>query len=239
MSAKLPLLISVPHAGLRVPAEASPYCRLTAREIAEDGDEGAARIYALADEVATFVTTDVARAIVDLNRAEEDRSKDGVVKTHTCWDVPVYREPPSAELVETLLASFYRPYHRRLTAAAGPDLLLAIDCHTMAAHGPPVGPDPGVERPRVCLGNADGTCPDEWLGSLARCFETAFECEVSINHPFRGGFITRSHAVEMPWVQLELSRAPFTDDADKRERVLSALRSWCALSVTADGRERT
>ena len=90
---KLPLLLSLPHAGLRVPDEVAHLCTLTEREIAEDGDEGAAAIYDLAGDVDAFVTTDVARAIVDLNRAVDDRRRDGVVKTHTCWDVPIYREP--------------------------------------------------------------------------------------------------------------------------------------------------
>ena len=40
---RLPILLSVPHAGLRVPAEAEPYCCLARDEIIADGDEGAAR----------------------------------------------------------------------------------------------------------------------------------------------------------------------------------------------------
>ena len=73
----LPLLISVPHAGLRVPPEAERFCKLTETEIAKDGDEGAAEIYTIESEVECYVTTDIARAIVDLNRAEDDRRKDG------------------------------------------------------------------------------------------------------------------------------------------------------------------
>jgi formiminoglutamase len=187
---------------------------------------GAGEIYAFDDAVAAFATTDVARAIVDLNRAEHDRRKDGVVKTHTCWDVPVYQAPLPTPIVETLLAKYHRPYHRRLAAAAEPAIRLAIDCHTMAAVGPPVAPDPGVERPWVCLGNADGTCPEEWVEGLKRCLEQVFGPRVTINEPFRGGYITRTHAAEMPWVQLELSRAPFATNTAKRDGVLSALRAW-------------
>ncbi len=226
---RLPLLISLPHAGLAVPAEAAPYCVLGEREIAADGDVGAAAIYAIGDAVRHFVTTDVARAIVDLNRSEDDRRKDGVVKTHTCWDVPVYREPLPEVVVEELLARHYRPYHARLRRLAGDGVVLGVDCHTMAAHGPPVGPDPGVERPWVCLGDADGACPRPWTESMARCLAEAFDHAVSINQPFSGGFITRSHAAELPWIQIELSRAPFMSDAEKRARVLRALAAWCAL----------
>jgi N-formylglutamate amidohydrolase len=224
---KLPLLVSAPHAGLAVPEEVAERSILSSEQIAKDGDVGAADIYSLAGEVEAFVAADIARAFVDLNRAEDDRGQDGVVKTHTCWNEPVYRSPLGEELVERLLARYYRPYHGRLTELAGSAARLGVDCHTMAAHGPPVGPDPGQERPWVCLSNGDGTCPREWMDALAGCFTRVFGREPSINRPFKGGYITRTHAAEMPWVQLELSRAPFMSLPEKRERVLSAFRCWC------------
>ena len=125
---RLPILLSVPHAGLQVPPEAAPYCCLSHEEIVRDGDEGAAEIYALRSEVAEFVSTDVARAIVDLNRAPDDRRKDGIVKTHTCWDVPVYERFPPENVIERLLERYYDPYHKQLReAAASGSLLLGVD----------------------------------------------------------------------------------------------------------------
>ena len=224
---KLPLLISVPHAGLRVPPEVADLNRLTQREVAEDGDLGAREIYGVLEaEVEYFVTTDIGRAFVDLNRAEDDIRKDGVVKTHTCWDVPIYAEPLTPALIETLLENYHRPYHRRLTALAARNMVLGVDCHTMAAQGPPVGPDPGVERPQVCLGNADGTCPQEWLEGLQNCLQKQFPGDVTLNSPFSGGYITRWHGREMPWVQMELSRGPFAGNGEKGRRVLAALSEW-------------
>ena len=222
---KLPLLISNPHSGTRVPPEVESLCILTAQEIYEDGDEGAAEIYDFADQVQAYVTTDIARAVVDLNRAVDDRRADGIVKTHTCWQVPVYREPLAEPLVTELLDKYYHPYHQRLTELAG-TVVAGMDCHTMAAFGPPIGPDPGCERPAICLSNADGTCPRQWIDTLAELLRAAFAKDVTINDPFQGGFITRSHAVEMPWLQLEFSRAPFLSNAEKRSRLLSALDQW-------------
>ena len=225
---KLPLLISNPHAGLSVPPEVKGSCVLTEREIVEDGDEGAAEIYNVESEVRTFLSTNIARAIVDLNRPENDRSPDGVVKTHTCWNVPVYREFPSEDIIQTLLQRYYRPYHTclgRMTPSSG--IRLALDCHTMAAIGPPMGPLAGQERPLICLSNADGTCPPSWIESLAECFERAFRSPVSINHPFKGGYIIRRHSAELPWVQLEMSRTPLLTNQEKRERALAALADWC------------
>ena len=222
---KLPFLLSVPHAGLAVPPEAAPYCALTPREIAEDGDEGAADIYlGLEPHVAAFHTTDIARAIVDMNRAEDDRRRDGVVKTHTCWNVPVYRRPLPGSAAGRLIERYHRPYHRRLTElAAERPVRLAIDCHTMAAQGPPVGPDAGRERPWICLGYGGGTCPEAWIEALKDVFEERIGARVTIDEPFSGGYITRRHSAEMPWLQLEISRAPFLADSEKSRLVRAAL----------------
>lgn len=225
MTSRLPVLVSVPHAGLSIPDEIRHLNRLSDEEIADDGDRGAREIYLLDSEVDQFVTTDVARAFVDMNRSRTDRSKDGVVKTHTCWDIPVYNEPLSPELVETLLDRYHRPYHERLSKAAGLGLLCGLDCHTMASSGPPVGPDPGTERPAVCLSNANGaTFPNDWLEQMADCFRHAYHHDVSLNSPFKGGFITREHGREMPWLQIELSRKAIYPVEEKRIRVLESLR---------------
>ncbi|UCB52982.1 MAG: N-formylglutamate amidohydrolase [Candidatus Zixiibacteriota bacterium] len=211
-----------------MPSEVRELCSLTEKQIVEDGDEGAAGIYSIQEEVASFVTTGIARAIVDLNREEDDRRADGVVKTHTIWKVPVYHEPLSDELVETLLSKYYRTYHRQLTILAK-NAKLGVDCHTMAAVGPPVASDAGKQRPLICLGNAEGTCPESWLSRLAKCLENSFQVDVSINSPFKGGHIIRSHAHELPWVQVELSRDPFLSIYQKRLCVLEGLSEWCAL----------
>ena len=225
---KLPLLVSVPHAGLWVPPEARPYCRLSPAERLEDGDVGAAEIYwGLERSMVAFATTDIARAIVDLNREEDDRRRDGVVKTHTCWDVPVYREPLPETVRNALLERYHRPYHARLSELGGSGARLGVDCHTMAAMGPPVGPDPGKVRPAACLSHADGTCPEEWIQMLQECLTRSLERDVRINDPFRGGHIIRNHASELPWIQLELSREAYLGNEEKAARVLAALEELC------------
>jgi N-formylglutamate amidohydrolase len=223
---KLPLLLSVPHAGWKIPPEVKDICFLNEKEILEDGDEGAAEIYyPLKNEVEAFVTTDIARAVVDLNRAEDDFWKDGVIKTHTCWNVPVYSTYPSEKIILKLIEQYHRPYHNRLSEFAG-EVRIGIDCHTMAATAPPVAPDSGKERPPVCLSNAEFTCPQEWIESLAHHLSKSLGYPVSINKPFKGGHIIRSHAKEIPWLQIELSRAAYMSHKDKSEKLLKALREW-------------
>jgi N-formylglutamate amidohydrolase len=222
----LPFLLSVPHAGLTVPTEVEDICVLSKEDITKDGDEGAAEIYLpLEKHVSALVTTDIARAILDMNRGEYDRRKDGIIKTHTCWDVPVYREPPAEDIIIPLIKKYYRPYHSSLSNLAE-GVKLGIDCHTMAEIGPPVGPDQNNVRPHICISNAKTTCPQEWMEILAESLEQVFRTKISINYPFKGGFIVRFHFREIPWVQIELSRASFLSLDEKRDRLLEALFLW-------------
>jgi N-formylglutamate deformylase len=227
----LPLLISLPHAGIKTPPEVESISMLTPQQIIEDGDEGAARIYSIRDQVKAFVTTDIARAFVDINRVEDDLSPDGVVKIHTIWKVPIYRQPLSEDLIQILLDKYYRPYHKQLSQFTS-EARLGVDCHTMADVGPPIGPDANRKRPSICLSNAKGTCPEDWFNRLVDCLEEAFETEVSKNKPFKGGYIIRSHAHELPWVQIELSRAAFLSHAQKRSKFLEALDEWCRITLS-------
>jgi formiminoglutamase len=209
-----------------IPEEVKDLCVLTHNEIVADGDEGAAAIYAFESVVTCFVTTGVARAIVDVNRSEEDRGPDGVVKINTCYGVPIYRELLSEDIVESLLERYYRPYHRRLTEFAK-DAKFGLDCHTMAAFGPPIAQDAGIERPHICLSNSGRTCPNEFLEGLANCFESVFGEAPAVNSPFKGGYIIRTHAAELPWIQIELSRASFISKSEKYVKVLEAIKLFC------------
>ena len=225
---RLPLLISVPHAGKDIPEEVKNINLLSHDEITADGDVGADEIYDIADYVDQYVTTSVARAFVDMNRAPTDIRKDGIVKTHTCWDVPIYNEPLNSGVIKTLIENYHKSYHDKLSKEAQGNVILGIDCHTMAEVGPPVGPDKGKKRPLICLSNGDGTCSPEWLASLQGAFGDVFGENININDPFQGGYITRHHSKEVPWVQLEFSRTKSVSNKDKKLGVLKALSSWCS-----------
>lgn len=215
----MPILVSVPHGGSKVPEELEDRIRIGPLDILEDGDAYTAEIYNVAGQVRWFVKADVARAFVDLNRAEDDRppeNPDGVVKSHTPHSVPIYRDgcEPGGREIEQLLARYYRPYHaaiREFLDEDGSGMLVALDCHSMAAVGPDIAPDPGRKRPAVCLGNVNGqACSREMIDNLAECFRLVFglnHAQVTQNRPFTGGYITRTYGMKpVPWIQVELSR---------------------------------
>lgn len=225
---KLPILISVPHAGRVVPDEVRDLCLLTEEDVIEDGDNGALEIYgALEYEAVAFMRAEIARAIVDLNRPEDDRGPDGVVKTHTIWMQPVYNRKLTDDVVQTLIDRYWRPYHRSLSELAGHGAALGVDCHTMVDVAPPISRFTGTKRPAICVSNAGFTCPDRWLSRLASFLEGSFGLGVGINDPFKGGHIIRSHSGELPWVQIEISRGEFLSAKEKGEKFLRAIRDWC------------
>ncbi|NIQ00089.1 MAG: N-formylglutamate amidohydrolase [Nitrospinaceae bacterium] len=218
MEEKLPVLLSIPHGGTRIPSLISDFLMISQRDRFEDGDAFTREIYGLKDDVWVQVEGEVARAVVDLNRAPEDRppaNPDGVVKTQTCHGARVYlpgREPDE-QMTERLLADYHQPFHRSIQEALdqNPELALALDCHSMEPVGPGIAPDPGQTRPRFCLGTRNGsTCPPETAHRLAACLREAFNLEeedVVMNQPFAGGYITRKYGDgRVPWVQIEMNR---------------------------------
>lgn len=233
-SAKLPLLLALPHAGREIPPEVRGLCVLRTEEIVADSDEDAAEIYALEDRVAALVRCPVARCIVDVNRPEDDLGPDGALKIVTRrGGAPIYQGGLPEQLREQLIERYHRPYHAALTELSR-RAILGIDCHTMAERTPEkrgVLPRHSRPRPRICLSDAGSTCSTETFSVLRRCLEQAFGCPVARNDPFRGGHTIRRHASELPWVQLEISRETFATPAEKRAKLRAALESFCAFHV--------
>lgn len=222
---RLPLLVSVPHAGFGVPEPYRDRCLLDDDDLSRDSDTQASDIYRLKDDVLHFVTTDIARAVVDLNRAPDDIRPDGVVKTRTAFETRVWRDPLSKEEIANLIATYHHPYHRALSSPR-PGVQAGVDCHTMLEFGPLIGPSTGERRPQVCLSDGEGTTmPSKMMEPLVAAFEKEFD-EVAVNEPFKGGYITRHHGREMPWVQIEVNRGDFLSVEEKRDKVIRALNRW-------------
>lgn len=230
---KLPFLLSVPHGGIEVPPEGKGLCRLDLPAILKDGDTWAGQLYSLEHRVLAYACFPVARAVVDVNRAPDDRPPlhpDGVVKTRTVDGEPVWHEAqgPSPEQTKRLLNRYYSPYHRLLARLAqNRDILLGLDCHTMLDQAPDRSPNPGERRPLACLSNGGDergealgmplTAPAPLLRALGRALEQRLAklkedhgtAILQLNRPFSGGHIIKKHSREgrLPWIQVEFNRS--------------------------------
>jgi formiminoglutamase len=234
MDTVYPLLVSIPHGGGTVPPEVADIVSITERDIFYDGDTLTREIYDFGKRVDAVIETPIARAIVDVNRASDDRppeNPDGVVKTVTTDGTPVYREGmfPDDALVEDLLQRYYFPYHERLGDLLGSrDIRLALDCHSMMERSPAASVRTGEPRPLICLSNRGDeygmpvrgrgtvTCPPEWIRALAESLGQAFagEGEVAMNDPFAGGYISQYHYKRngIPWIQIEINRKLYLNE---------------------------
>jgi formiminoglutamase len=213
----LPVLLSIPHGGRDIPTELRDRVSITPHDLFDDGDAFTLDIYDLGDEVARVVRTDVARAFVDVNRAPDARPPefpDGVVKSATCLQRPIYQAglEPGNDLTELLIARYHAPYHARLEqATSDAGIRLALDCHSMLPTPPPIETHGGEPRPLFCLSNGEGaTAPSALLEELAAAIASTFEIEptdVRQNDPFQGGYIIRRHGRRRtPWIQVEMNR---------------------------------
>jgi formiminoglutamase len=218
----LPILLSIPHGGRGIPKELEGRLVITAHDLFDDSDAFTLDIYDLHDEVKTVVKSEVYRAFVDMNRAPDElppQSPDGVVKSVTCLNRPIYAQgyEPDAELTAILLKCYYNPFHAMLSEGFSDHAIkLALDCHSMLATAPPIEPTHGKPRPLFCLSNRNGeSAPTELVmqlrAAIAYAFDIAIE-DIGVNDPFQGGYITRRYGRSgTPIIQVEMNRCLYLE----------------------------
>ncbi len=232
---KAPILVSIPHGGWKVADEIKDIWALSKKDAFHDGDPFTSRIFDFSDRIEFQIVMEYYRAVIDLNRRPDDiapKNPDGVIKSHTCWNVPVYKQEslPDETLKKILLEKYYFPYHKQMEEQIkNPDIKFAVDCHSMAAKSPPIEADAGAVRPLICLGNLGDengeiepvfnrvTCDPELIRFMADECRIVFQHEdlevdppalATMNVPFNGGNITRRYGGRgVPFVQIEMSRA--------------------------------
>ncbi|SER20420.1 formiminoglutamase [Nitrosomonas sp. Nm51] len=218
-----PVLLSIPHGGDQAPPELIRHIVISKQAMLADSDFRTREIYGLSEEAAAVVDTPIARVYVDLNRAPDDlppANPDGVIKRLSCHGVQIYRDEiwRDQALVHTLLEKYYVPYHQKIQfmLQSRQDLELMLDCHSMEAVGPVIGPDQGAMRPAICLGSRHGgSCSPATVQRFAAIMRRAFELregQVTIDRPFAGGYITRHYGNNpLPCIQIELNRGLYLD----------------------------
>lgn len=235
MTEKLPIAIIIPHGGLAVPPELEGRIALTPEQIFNEADSYVDDIFDYKDRVLHWMNFPYARGILDVNRPDDatlhHRLGDGAVKMVSSYGVPVFHEgaKPDLELVNTLIAKHWRPWHEKLAEIVDdPAVKLIVDCHSMAAVGPAAYDDPSALRPRVSssnLGDERGESRESWglitappamtrffgerLGELLADIPDLTEtgAPYAINAPYLGGWAMRVYGGSYkPWLMVELSR---------------------------------
>ncbi len=228
-----PLVVSVPHAGLRTAGfEQTLNPELDVRC---DADLLVDRLYRIGEPEApeVYVAAQASRFVCDMNRDADDVSP-GAVPEHpaprnadgrgfiwaiTTAGVPTLSRPLAlGEWRER--TAIHAAYHDALTRAlararARFGYAILLDGHSMPSRGRMGHKDPGRARAQVVPGDRDGTsCAPALTEHVTRHFESA-GLSVSANDPYKGGFITTHHgrpADRIHAIQVELRRDLYMDE---------------------------
>lgn len=217
-----PLILSVPHAGIRMPDAVSSALVDPAAALA-DTDWHVEKLYSFARDLgATLVSTAMSRIVVDVNRDPSGASlypgqaTTGLCPTTSFDGTPLYRagQEPDAAAVAARRASFFDPYHSALDAEIARlrglhGTVVVYDAHSIASRVPRLFDG---ELPAFNIGTNGGSACDAAL--TERIASLCPEPRV-VNGRFRGGWITRrigNPAAGVHAVQMELAQRVYLDE---------------------------
>jgi len=251
-----PLLVSMPHVGIGVPAEIAARFTEEAALLA-DTDWHVDRLYDFLDSLgAAQIRPTQSRYVIDLNRAPDDRplyagaSNTELCPTTTFAEAPIYRPggaPDGAEIAARR-AAYWQPYHDRLQSAldeirARHGVAVLWEAHSIRSRVPRFFEG---RLPDLNLGTGGGRSADAEL--LRRVAAIAAESAYShaVDGRFKGGYITRTYgdpAAGIHAVQLELSQITYMDEdppfafrEDLAARIRPVLRRLLETTLDFTGR---
>ena len=239
-----PLLVSVPHAGRRIPEDL--HGRYVDRALAvEDSDWHLDRVYAFARGLgAGMIVPTFSRYVIDLNRPPDDAPMyPGANNTELCptrffTGDPLYREgrAPDAAEVARRRETYWRPYHAALAGEL--DRLREEHGHAIVFDGHSIMSSlPWLfegRLPDLNLGTVEGqSCAPSLRRALVDVLERQRDFTHVVDGRFKGGYITRHYgrpAQQQHAIQLEMcfccymqECAPFAYDDARVARVRPVL----------------
>ena len=234
------LIISVPHAGLELPADMRS--RLTPVGAAQpDADWHVDKLYDFAAELdATLLVARYSRYLVDLNRPPDDAplyanaAQTGLCPTLSFAGEPLYSAgaetgveassvsyaPVSAAEVVQRRAHYWQPYHEALRAQiarsrARRGYALLLDAHSIRSEVPRLF---AGRLPDLNVGTFDArSCDPRVIATTRATLAAQSRFTWVIDGRFKGGYITRHYgqpAQDVHALQIELAQSSYMDEGD-------------------------
>lgn len=240
----IPLLVSVPHDGRKLPDDVAAQMTDAGRAL-PDTDWHVARLYEFARQLGAFmIIANYSRYVVDLNRPADDAALyeghrvTGLCPTQTFAGRDIYAHDVSIDL-NGRVRQYWRPYHDKIRetlanirAAYGYALLW--DAHSIASRVPTLFDG---ELPVLNIGTWDGrSCGQVIADAITRVADNSLYDAV-LNARFKGGFITRHYGEpesNVHAVQLELAQRAYMDETTKRYDAAKASRLRDTLTDLLD-----
>lgn len=222
---KLPLLISIPHAGTTLTPEVKAGLSDAARPL-PDTDWHIPQLYDFAQALgASMLVGNYSRLVIDLNRPPDDKPLYTTATTglypETLFDgAPTFLpgKTPNEQQRNAVLETLWHPYHQqlrteleRLKAEHGYALL--FDAHSIASRVPRLFDG---RLPDLNIGTNSGRSCDELIEEhIVACAASQKQFSWVANGRFKGGYITRAYgnpAQGIHAVQLELAQCNYMDE---------------------------
>jgi len=206
---EIALLTSIPHTGTFVPADVRRQFANPSVSAEMMTDWHLHELYAfLPDLGIDVIHATHHRFVVDLNRPADSRPlypgrfETTLVPTETFQGEPIWNSAPTPREVAERVEKYHRPYHaaleqrlREKVAQFGRCYL--IDLHSVESRASRLH---GELHEDVFLGDRDGTTCDAVLTDMVRDLFRGEGLTVSVNQPYKGGFIT-AHYCSVAHVQ--------------------------------------
>ncbi len=245
LAGSTPLLVSIPHAGTRVPDAIAATLTESARQL-PDTDWHLDQLWDFVTQKgAAKLQANYSRYVVDLNRPPDDErlyttATTGLFPTEQFDGQPIYREGLHPDHDEQLarIERYYKPYHAQLSQTLQTmqqqfGFAVLFDAHSILSRVPRLFDG---QLPDLNIGTNDGQSAPNTLtqGLIQLCNDSPFS--TIVNGRFKGGHITRHYgqpkngvyAVQLEMAQSTYMRevAPESYDPTLARRVLPTLERW-------------
>lgn len=228
---EVPILLSVPHCGTQFPSELLADFKPELMKTPDDTDWFVHKLYDFGMEIGiTMIHANYSRWVIDLNRDPESKPlyTDGRIITALCptttfFGETIYkdeRKEVEGEEVRRRVDLYYKPYHQKVAELIEEKKrkfgkVLLWDCHSIRQLVPTIHKE---KFPDLILGDADETSASKKIIDAAYASLQGGDFSVQHNHPFKGGYITRSFGKpdqQVHALQLEMSKVMYMDDVEK------------------------
>lgn len=227
---EVPVLLSVPHCGTEFPPELHAAYKDQLIQAPDDTDWWVHKLYNFGMEMGiTMISANYSRWVIDLNRDPESKPlyTDGRIITALCptttfFGETIYkdeRKEVQREEVRRRVDLYYKPYHQKVAGLIEEKKkkfgrVLLWDCHSIRQSVPTIHKE---KFPNLILGDADETSASKDIIDTAFTALSNGDYSVQHNHPFKGGYITRSFGKpeqNVHALQLEMSKVMYMNDAE-------------------------
>jgi N-formylglutamate amidohydrolase len=234
----LPVLLSVPHAGRDYPSEVLDNLRISPKDMLRLEDRYADLLLANAKKAGfPVIIARKPRAWIDLNRAEDDVDREmlrdvpvgisftestkqrgglGLIPRRLSGAGDVWKRSFSFEDIQRRIADYHRPYHQKVASILADmrrrfGFAILLDIHSM----PPIKESVRSPAPSFVVGDRFGKSAAGRFAEMIQAHIEASGYICSLNHPYAGDHILRTHADPrrgIHAVQLEVDRTLYLDD---------------------------